>query len=731
MDNNLRIDEVAGAVGFKLSGPENDDTFGISVGAGDFNGDGFVDLIVGAPGKDNAEGQSTGEAYLFLGTDAGTLPAVDLAVDGVTADITFETDEIVSSAGGTVEFVGDINGDGFGDILIGAVSTRNEADETSGRGYLIYGGAVVPSVVDLDSLDGTNGFAIRTDIGSLRLGGDGSGLGDINGDGIDDFSISGNANFLIYGDRESPGPAIDVDELSPSVGVQIPGRATWVYSVGDINDDGLGDFGFGRTAVSDGDGLLNIVYGRVDGFPDFDLAALTLDDGFEIRGAEGSRLGSSFHNVGDLNGDGIDDLAVSYRAALFSEDGFGRIIYGMSADRRAHIDLSDSADIPGFTITGTGFFDFRTAGDVNGDGIDDLLIGNQVASNDEARSAGEAYVIYGDAERISLSLDDLDASDGYRISGATLDGYRLGVSISPAGDLNADGFADIIVGSGFNSETFRSEAPQPGTAFVIYGAETGFIQGRIDGDDEANYLVDTPGPDMIAGRGGNDWIVSIGGSDQIDGGDGIDMVSFVSRTSGAGIYDTDTGHSAFFPAFGKVTMTNVERLTGTGQDDLFNVASGEIRGLGGRDLFYADGADAGRFDGGSGRDTLDYLFSTEGISASLLKGRGWSGDASGDRYTDIENLFGTNADDFIWGDHSANRLEGRHGDDTFVGNGGDDYILGGFGKDTVIYSGARADYDILENNSFSVRVSHRDGFEGTDLLAHVEILSFTDGDIVL
>jgi Ca2+-binding RTX toxin-like protein len=151
--------------------------------------------------------------------------------------------------------------------------------------------------------------------------------------------------------------------------------------------------------------------------------------------------------------------------------------------------------------------------------------------------------------------------------------------------------------------------------------------------------------------------------------------------------------------------------------------------LGGNDTFFgSDGAD--EIDGGAGRDTFSFAFSKDGVSASLLRGRGWSGEAEDDRIKNVENLNGTLQDDFLWGDHNNNRLEGSFGNDTLVGNGGDDYILAGFGTDTVIFSGARAEYDISQMG-IRTDITHRDGgVDGTDVIGHVEILRFADGDVL-
>jgi len=104
----------------------------------------------------------------------------------------------------------------------------------------------------------------------------------------------------------------------------------------------------------------------------------------------------------------------------------------------------------------------------------------------------------------------------------------------------------------------------------------------------------------------------------------------------------------------------------------------------------------------------------------------------GDRFDGIEALTGSRFGDSLWGDHGANRLDGGHGDDTLTGNGGDDYILAGLGTDVIVFSGNRADYTITRAG-FRTVVDHGGGTsaDGTDTLAHAEVLRFADGDMIL
>ena len=245
----------------------------------------------------------------------------------------------------------------------------------------------------------------------------------------------------------------------------------------------------------------------------------------------------------------------------------------------------------------------------------------------------------------------------------------------------------------------------------------------------------------LTGTDGDDWLTAsfeTGYPVAVSGGDGQDMISFAALdyknplgegvliSLGNGMVSAPTPANMFF------VMDSIEHATGSNFADTFYGHDGNerLRGLGGNDTFFSsEGSD--RIDGGSGWDTMDFRFSDAGVSASLLRGRGWSGDAAGDRYAGIEQVNGSFHDDILWGDHGNNRLDGSHGDDTLIGNGGDDILIGGFGQDVIVFSGNRADYSVTQTG-FRTDVTHlNDGADGHDVILHGEVLRFADGDLLL
>lgn len=196
-------------------------------------------------------------------------------------------------------------------------------------------------------------------------------------------------------------------------------------------------------------------------------------EGFVIQGdAAGDTAGRSVSSAGDVNGDGIEDLIIG---APNGDDGGSAageayVIYSVAGSLRTRIDLSTLTASDGFVIQGDAASDqagrsVSSAGDVNGDGIDDLIIGANTG-DDGGVNAGEAYVIYGVAgnTRTRIDLTGLAASDGFSIRGDEA-GDFAGYSVSSAGDVNGDGLDDLVVGA----PRGNSGAYYSGEAYVIYG----------------------------------------------------------------------------------------------------------------------------------------------------------------------------------------------------------------------------------------------------------------------
>ena len=143
------------------------------------------------------------------------------------------------------------------------------------------------------------------------------------------------------------------------------------------------------------------------------------------------------------------------------------------------INLSNLNGTNGFRINGIDANDYSgysvsSAGDVNGDGIDDLIIGarggDPLRNNNTKSSAGESYVVYGSDTRSAASLDlsDLNGTNGFQINGIDAGDYS-GISVSSAGDVNGDGIDDLIIGA-LNADPDGNTSA--GESYVVYGSDT-------------------------------------------------------------------------------------------------------------------------------------------------------------------------------------------------------------------------------------------------------------------
>lgn len=340
-------------------------------------------------------------------------------------------------------------------------------------------------------------------------------LGDVNGDGIDDLavglsrSVGGSPNvgvtYVVFGrspDDPIPfGPAFGLFQVNGSNGFRMDGESAndWAASVaggGDLNGDGINDIIIGaRGAQPDGRvdaGSIYVVYGRDDAVEPFpavsSLDMLGPTQGFRINGQVGDRLGGAVF-VGDVNGDGVDDIAVGRPGddvGRYGDAGVVHVIFGRRASAGEtfpqSFELDDIEPGQGFRLLGYDQYDragtFATsAGDINGDGVSDMLVGAPGVDRRLAYAPddqGAVYVIFGKSKAAgqvfagSVDLETLAPADGFEIIG---EGSRTGLGRcgAAAGDVNNDGFDDIVIGA-------RDDGPQgysdrPGIAYVIFGRD--------------------------------------------------------------------------------------------------------------------------------------------------------------------------------------------------------------------------------------------------------------------
>ena len=404
------------------------DGLGKSVsGAGDLNGDGFDDVIVGAPESSSGGGWYSGSVYAYSGKDGTQL-------------FQWNGGQLSERFGSSVSAAGDVNGDGFDDVIVGSPNASPAGIISAGSAFVFSG------------LDGTLLYQWDGGTEYVQLGFSVSEAGDVNLDGFDDI-IAG-AYRTSPGGLSNAGSAYVYSGLDGSVLYLWNGQAQndyfgWsVSSAGDVNGDGFYDVVIG---ASNANVLGFAAAGSAFVFSGLDGTLLYQWDG------EGNidQFGRSVSSAGDVNADGFDDLIVGMRwARVISTPGAAQVFSG--------IDGSLLFQSIGRTYQGNFGFSVSGAGDVNRDGLDDVIIGDPNSNVGGHSDAGSMYILSG-----------IDGAQLHRWDGKD-DNIALGYSVADAGDINVDGFPDVIIGSPQAKPNGLSNA---GTA-EIYGFSPFLIPDR-------------------------------------------------------------------------------------------------------------------------------------------------------------------------------------------------------------------------------------------------------------
>jgi hypothetical protein len=610
------------------SGDQQNEHFATCVAtAGDVNGDGYSDVIVGASLYDHGEADE-GRAVVYLGSSNGL---------SHTIAWTTESNQAGAHLGASVASLGDVNGDGFSDVAVGAPTYDNgQADE--GRAFVYYGSATGPAA--------TASWIAESNQAGALFATTVAAAGDVNADNFSDFIIGAP---LFHNGQSEEGRAFVYHGGSGGLAaapswtaeISLPGAhfGASVATAGDVNGDGFSDVVVGAPTSNNNDGEALVYHGSAGG--------LATTSAWTKRGLlnSGENLGASVATAGDVNGDGFADVIVG--APLWNLR-FGAVYVYQGS--QAGLASTNSWSWNGYDQNDQRGFSVATAGDVNGDGFSDVIVGAPFADGDGTRvNAGRASVFDGAGDGPSAAATWSKGGDQASAG--------FGVSVASAGDVNGDGFSDVIVGDNL----FDNGQVDEGRAYVFEGSITG--------------LATTPAWIVESNQAGAQFGYSVAGVGDVDGDGFADVIV------GAPYFDhgeTDEGRAFVYLGSASGLSTTAAWTAESDQADAnfgISVASaGDVNGDGYSDAIIG----AWAYDNGQINEGRAYAY--QGSATGLAANPSWtaesdqvvtqfgisvasSGDVNGDGYSDV--IVG--APRYDNGETDEGRVYSYHGSPTGLG----------------------------------------------------------------
>ncbi|MBI1315204.1 hypothetical protein GC176_28265 [bacterium] len=682
---NSPADSTAGSV-VKIAhetngGPTlaNYDAFGNAIAAiGDLDGDGVADVAVGAR-NDSSVGQGQGAIHvLFMNSDGSVKSSMTIA-SGVNGGPTLANGD---GFGSSLAAIGDLDGDGIAELAVGADFDSQIGGVNSRRGsvhilFLNSDGTVRTSTKIADSTNGGPALADADRFGSAV-----SSLGDLDGDGVPDIAVG------------AMGDGVD--------------------GSGEVNR-----------------GAVHVLFLNTDGSVKSSAKIGSGMGGGPMLGDD-DHFGCSLAVLPDLDGDGIVDLAVG--AYLDSASGAVHVLHlkadgSVSSSIRIANGVNGGPSLTGFDRFGVSV---TSAGDLDGDGIADLVVGangDDTGGSDSFANRGAIYALLLNSDGSAKSSAKIAHQTG---GGPTLSNYDFfGASVASIGDLDGDGVVDLAVGADGDDTGGSANYSDRGAVHVLFLAPAltaGPVDVTLPGAGEYHIfrdgaeivVLDISGPELLRGTAALVSVLRIEGS----AGDDIVVVLDSGVAVDTPIVFTGNDGNDFFSAS---TATGPVNLTGNGgndtlgggsANDTLNGGSGSdnlIGGLGddllrgqgstGDTLHGSDGDDT--LDGGSGNDVIYEVFDGDAtLTNSVMTGRGndtvisaeravlqGSGVSAGQRF-DLTAFFtagltsstvvGSGGDDTILATDGSDVINGAGGSDVVDGRGGNDRLFGGSGADTLL-----------------------------------------------
>jgi uncharacterized delta-60 repeat protein len=588
------LDDVAmGNGGILIQGEAAGGRAGFAVAGGDdINGDGYDDIVIGAPEASDINGVDitfAGKSYVVFGFSHDAMQnsaAIDLADIVVRSENAgFDPGDILAGkrnsgfvikgavtydySGGSLS-LGDVNGDGLADIVIGEpllhtnqyIAIHPSApDYDSTYAHVVFGKTAVDAVdlAEISTDDNDQGFVIGTSGDRVVYAMHASSrsavaLGDTNADGLEDILVTtsfSSQSYVVFG--KADGESVDVTGFDES------GRG-FIFNSGENEKS-------------------SYIFGPDPALSEEEQETAPHFNQFYMG------LGLSVSEVGDVNGDGLNDFAVmapDERRYLDWDYSKAFVVFGRDkgdADYAQTLNsvsigegvggfsiINDASDfVPELTDVVFGFV--SGAGDVNGDGYDDIIFGEPDGKN----TRGTVYVVYGKPTTEAVLLSNVVyGSGGYQLTGAIND--QLGMEMAPAADVNGDGIDDFLLGAPEASDISGSRIT--GRTYLLYGQGDAIDQW---GSEYSDVLIGTDAADHIASGLNDDTLYGMGGADVLFAGPGDDRLivtdtDFLRINGGTGFDVLELSGSlqkldlAAMPA--KVRNIEMFDITGTGNNIL-------------------------------------------------------------------------------------------------------------------------------------------------------------------